>query len=133
MMRRRGLLLGLAGLITAPALVRAESLMKISVPKPWRTITGIDYASGPDLCAVTWDTGPFKAIGYVLYPHEPLRGIRLEELQVLAPTTPPPPLDSGRLSAWLAQELGRPDAAGSEGALRVTLQTKAPRQRRVWE
>lgn len=47
-MNRRSLLLGSLGLLAAPAIVRAESLMKIVVPKP-RVLTlnevmGIRYA-----------------------------------------------------------------------------------------
>ena len=47
MIRRRGLIGGLIGLIAAPAVVRAESLMRVSVPRPTVTLWLIGWGDAP--------------------------------------------------------------------------------------
>lgn len=51
-MNRRGFLGTMVGVIAAPAVVRAENLMKLWVPRDPATWVGIDLASTPDVAAV---------------------------------------------------------------------------------
>lgn len=51
-MNRRGFLGTIAGVIAAPAVVRAENLMKLWVPRDPATWVGIDLASNPDVLAI---------------------------------------------------------------------------------
>lgn len=62
LMKRRGLLLGMASLLAAPAIVRAESLMPVrALPPRWTTVpwteTWEDVVAGrivPDAEALEW-------------------------------------------------------------------------------
>ena len=52
-MNRRGFLASMLALAAAPAIVKAESLMKIYVPKPEPIITGFDFGNG-DFTVEMW-------------------------------------------------------------------------------
>ncbi len=55
MMNRRSLLLGLSAVLAAPAIVKAESLMKLWVPRP-TLVTLDDYAEG------VWEHGGYVRV-----------------------------------------------------------------------
>jgi len=61
-MKRRAFLTGLATALAAPAIVKAESLMKIYVPRR-RLVFGWDIAFGPD--QTLFDLGQLHKVGGV--------------------------------------------------------------------
>lgn len=75
-MNRRSLLLGLGGALAAPAVVRAESLMKLWVPPKRRLVATLDdYEEGYFTPSVTFTESTGRT--FTLYPSVPSRYIRV--------------------------------------------------------
>lgn len=70
LLSRRGLLVGLTGIIAAPAIVRIDSLMKMSVQEPAPKLI-----VRPKIVKVIWwektgYVGEMKTTSFTLLPHE---------------------------------------------------------------
>ncbi len=58
MLTRRGMLFGLGAALAAPAIVRADSLMKLYVPKPYVIPqTAVGYIDISQPISMTWASG----------------------------------------------------------------------------